>query len=146
MIILRSTPFQALMTVLAGAILAANAWAKIPVPAATDESKAKEAEAAAKTAHGNAVANFQLCKSMDAVAAHHARTAKAAGKDLKPATPTPPCADPGAFVYPPPPPGTVASVAAAPAKPGAPTAATAPAKASAAGAKPATPAAPPKKS
>lgn len=136
-----------ILTGLIVALLAANLWAKIPVPPATDESKAKAAEAAAKTAHGNAVANFQLCKSMDAVAAHHAKSAKAAGKDVKPATATPACADPGAFVYPPPAPGTAPVVAAAAAKPGAPAATTAAAvKAPVAGAKPAVPAVPPKKS
>ena len=131
-----------ILTGLIVALLAANLWAKIPVPLATDESKAKAAEAAAKTAHGNAVANFQLCKSMDAVAAHHAKTAKAAGKDVKPATATPACADPGAFVYPPPAPGTAPVVAAVAAKPGAPAAAV---MAPAPGAKPAVPAAAPKK-
>ena len=131
-----------ILTGLIVALLAANLWAKIPVPPATDESKAKAAEAAAKTAHGNAVANFQLCKSMDAVAAHHAKTAKAAGKDVKPATATPACADPGAFVYPPPAPGTAPVVAAVAAKPGAPAAAV---MAPAPGAKPAVPAAAPKK-
>lgn len=128
---------------LMAALLAADVSAKIPVPPATDESKAKAAEAAAKTVHGNAVANFQLCKSMDAVAAHHAKSAKAAGKEVKPATPTPACADPGAFVYPPPAPGAVQVAAAAPAKPGAPAAAAV--KAPAPGAKPPVAAAPPKK-
>lgn len=129
---------------LMAALLAVNVSAKIPVPPATDESKAKAAEAAAKTAHGNAVANFQLCKSMDLVAAHHAKSAKAAGKEVKPATATPACADPGAFVYPPPAPGAVQVAAAVPAKPGAPAAAAA-VKAPAPGAKPAVAAAPPKK-
>ena len=133
---------------LMAALLALSAGAKIPVPPSTDESKAKAAEAAARTAHGNAVANFQLCKSMDAVAAHHVKSAKAAGKEVKPATATPACADPGAFVYPPPAPGTVPVVAAAAVKPGAPAAAAAATavKGPAAGAKPAVPAAPPKKS
>ncbi len=132
-----------ILTGLIAALLAANLWAKIPVPPATDESKTKAAEAAAKTVHGNAVANFQLCKSMDAVAAHHAKSAKAAGKDVKPATATPACADPGAFIYPPPAPGAAPVVAAVAAKPGAPAAAV---KAPAPEAKPAVPAAPPKKS
>ena len=131
---------------LMAALLALSAGAKIPAPPVTDESKAKAAEAAAKTAHGNAVANFQLCKSMDAVAVHHAKSAKAAGKEVKPATATPACADPGAFVFPPPAPGTAPVVAAAAAKPGAPAAAAAAVKAPAPGAKPAVQAAPPKKS
>ncbi len=83
-------------------ILAGSAFAKLPTPVLTDEAKVKAAEAAAKTAHGNKVANFQLCKSIDAAAAHYFKTAKAAGKETKPSTETPPCADPGAFVFPPP--------------------------------------------
>jgi hypothetical protein len=75
------------------------AFAKLPPP--SDEAKAKAAEAAAKTAHGDKVAGFQLCKSQDLVAAHYAADAKKAGKEAKPATATPPCADPGPFVYPP---------------------------------------------
>ncbi len=112
---------------------AATVFAKLPVPALTDEAKAKAAEATAKTAHGNKVANYQLCKSMDKAAAHYYKTAKASGKDAKPATDTPACADPGAFVFPVP---TVPAVAATPA--------VAPVLAAAA-AKPAAPAAPVKK-
>ena len=56
------------LIVLASSFLAASAAvAKLPPP--SDEAKAKAAEAAAKTAHGNKVADFQLCKSMDKVAA-----------------------------------------------------------------------------
>ena len=75
--------------------------AKLPAPVLSDEAKAKAAEAAAKTAHGNKVADFQLCRSMDFVAQRYLADAKKAGKEAKPATATPPCADPGAFVYPP---------------------------------------------
>lgn len=81
------------------AAFAATASAKLPPP--SDEAKAKAAEAAAKTAHGNKVADFQLCKSMDKVAATYLADAKKAGKDVKP-TATPACTDPGAFVYTPP--------------------------------------------
>jgi hypothetical protein len=119
------------------ALLAATAFAKLPTPVLTDEAKAKAAEAAAKTAHGNKIADFQLCKSREAAAAHYYKTAKAAGKDTKPPTDTPACADPGAFVFPPPPaPAAAAVPAAAPAaatttaaaKPAAPAAPVAPAK------------------
>ena len=114
-----------------GAVLlgAAQVSAKLPPP--SEEAKAKAAEAAAKTAHGNKVADFQLCKSMDQVAAKYMADAKKAGKEAKPATATPPCADPGAFVYPPPAaaPATAAAPAAAPA-------AAAPAAAAKAAAKP----------
>ena len=99
------------------ALAASAALAKLPAPALSDEAKAKAAEATAKTAHGNKVADFQLCRSMDRVAARYQAEAKKAGKDAKPATATPPCADPGAFVYPPP------AVAAAPAPAPAPAAA-----------------------
>lgn len=99
----------------ATALLAATAFAKLPVPVLNDEAKAKAAEAAAKTAHGNKVANFQLCKSIDATAAHYFKSAKAAGKEVKPSADTPPCADPGAFVFPPPAAPAAASAPAAPA-------------------------------
>jgi predicted small secreted protein len=72
------------------------------LPALSDEAKAKAAEAAAKTAWTGKVEGYLLCKSQDKVAASYFKTAKAAGKDIKPAAATPPCADPGAFVYTPP--------------------------------------------
>ncbi len=84
------------------ALMAGMSYAKLPSPVLNDEAKTKAAEAAAKTAHGNKVANFQLCKSMDRAAAHYYKGAKTAGKETKPATETPACADPGAFVFPPP--------------------------------------------
>jgi hypothetical protein len=74
------------------------ALAKLPAPVLSDEAKAKAAEAAAKTAHGNKVADFQLCKSMERVAVRYQAEAKKAGKEVKPPTETPPCADPGPFV------------------------------------------------
>ena len=80
--------------------VASVAFAKLPAP--SDEAKAKAAEAAAKTAWSGKVDNHLLCKSQDKVAASYYNAAKAAGKDSKPATATPPCADPGAFVYVPP--------------------------------------------
>jgi len=103
------------------------ALAKLPAPVLSDEAKAKAAEATAKTAHGNKVADFQLCKSMDRVAARYQAEAKKAGKEVKPPTETPPCADPGPFVYPPP----AAATAAAPAAAAAPAPAPAPAAAGA---------------
>lgn len=105
------------------ALAASAVLAKLPVPVLTEEAKAKAAEAAAKTAHGNKLSDFQLCRSMERVAAKYQADAKKAGKDVKPATATPPCADPGAFVYPPP-----AATAAAPAASPAAAAAKAPAK------------------
>lgn len=73
--------------------------AKLPAPVLSDEAKAKAAEAAAKTAWAGKVDGYLLCKSLDKVAAGYYKSAKAAGKDTKPPTATPPCADPGAFVY-----------------------------------------------
>ena len=84
-----------LATLLLG--LSASAFAKLPPP--SDEAKAKAAEAAAKTAHTAKADGYLLCKAQDKVAAHVQRTNKAkAGKPIA----TPPCADPGKFVYTPP--------------------------------------------
>lgn len=96
-------------------ILGASAFAKLPPP--SEEAKAKAAEAAAKTAHTAKVDAFLLCKSQDRTAAAYYKSSKAAGKETKPATTTPACADPGAFVYVPAAPAGAASaaVAAAPA-------------------------------
>jgi len=106
----------------------ASACAFAKLPPASDDAKAKAAEAAAKTAHGNKVADFQLCKSMDRIAAGYLAEAKKSGKAVTPVA-TPPCADPGPFAYKPPEaagappaPGTAAS------PPNAPAAAPAPAK------------------
>jgi hypothetical protein len=81
---------------------ASVALAKIPAPVLTDEAKAKAAEAAAKTAWTGRVEAYQLCKAQDKVAASYYKTAKAAGKETKPAVAVPPCADPGPFAYVPP--------------------------------------------
>jgi len=86
--------------VLAAALCATAALAKLPPP--SEEAKAKAAEAAAKAAWGDKVAAFQLCKSMDATAASYYAGMKKAGKDVKPPVATPACADPGPFVYVPP--------------------------------------------
>jgi hypothetical protein len=83
------------------------ALAKLPAPG--DEAKAKAAEAAAKTSWSNQVANFQLCKSMNQVAASYVAQARKTGQETKPAVATPPCADPGPFVYVPAAPASAAS-------------------------------------
>lgn len=77
--------------------LSSVAMAKLPPP--TDEAKAKAAEAAAKTAWTGKVDIFQLCKSQDKVAAAYYKSAKAVGKETKPAAAAPACADPGTFAY-----------------------------------------------
>ena len=77
-------------TVILSILTLASAGAFAKLPPLSDDAKAKAAEAAAKTAHGNKVADFQLCKSMDRVAAKYVADAKKAGKDVKPATATAP--------------------------------------------------------
>lgn len=79
---------------------AAGAMAKLPAPVLDDAAKAKAEEAKAKTAHAGKVDAYKRCLSMDKAAANHLKSAAAAGKAVKPATATPPCADPGAFVWP----------------------------------------------
>ena len=80
------------------ALLAASTFALAKLPPPSDEAKAKAAEAAAKTAWSDKVAAYQLCKSMDKVAAGYYADAKKAGKEAKPPASTPPCTDPGPFV------------------------------------------------
>jgi hypothetical protein len=106
------------------ATLSVSAFAKLPPP--NDEAKAKAEEAKAKTAHTAKVDGYLLCKSQDKVAAHVQKTNKAkAGKPLA----TPPCADPGKFVYTPPEAAPATTTAAAPAPTPAPAASPAPAPA-----------------
>ena len=76
------------------------AAAKLPPP--TPEAKAKSDEAAAKAVWAGKIDAFQLCQSQDRVAASYLKSAQAAGKEVKPATATPPCAEPGVFAYTPP--------------------------------------------
>jgi len=73
--------------------LSGAALAKLPAP--SDEAKAKAAEAAAKTAHANKVADYQLCKSREKVAAHYYKTTGKGKPAAKEATPA--CTDPGAY-------------------------------------------------
>ncbi|PUE40037.1 hypothetical protein [Limnohabitans sp. Hippo3] len=80
------------LLVLSAMAISFSAAAKLPAP--SEEAKAKAAEAAAKTAHGNKVADFQLCKSREKVAAHYYKTN---GKGKAAPTTTPPCVDPGAY-------------------------------------------------
>lgn len=83
-------------------LASASALALATLPPPSDEAKAKAAEAAAKAAWAGKVDAYQFCMSQDKVAASYYQSAKAAGKETKPATATPPCADPGAFMYTPP--------------------------------------------
>jgi hypothetical protein len=110
------------LLVLSALALSFSAAAKLPAP--SDEAKAKAAEAAAKTAHGNKVADYQLCKSREKVAAHYYKTAKSTGAKTNPPTATPACVDPGAYkpaeqaAAPATPPAAPSAPAAAPAKKG----------------------------
>ncbi len=102
----------------AGLLLSVSmlASAKLPAPVLDDAAKAKAAETAAKTAWSGKVESYKLCKYQDKSAATYYKVAKATGKPTKPAAQTPPCADPGPFVYKPTPPTVAANPAAAPAK------------------------------
>ena len=95
-------------------MLSASAVSLAKLPPLSDDAKAKATEAAAKTAWAGKVDAFALSKSQDKAAAKTAKSGKA-GK----ATATPPCADPGPFVYTP---AVAAAPAAAPAVAGAPAA------------------------
>ena len=75
--------------------VAGAAWGKLPP--LSEDAKAKAAEAAAKTAHGNKLADYKLCLAQDKVAATYIADMKKASKEVKPATATAPCADPGRF-------------------------------------------------
>ena len=86
------------VTIAGAAMLVAPALAKLPPPSA--EAKAVAAESAAKAAWDNKVGLYQLCKAIDRTADAYRNSAKAAGKDMPPATATPDCADPGAYVSP----------------------------------------------
>jgi hypothetical protein len=91
------------LCVLALALAAPMAWAKLPAPPDTPEAKAKAAEAAAKTAWSAKVDSYKLCLAQDRVAAAYRASAAAAGKTVPAAAAAlPPCSDPGAFAYAPP--------------------------------------------
>lgn len=78
------------------AVAATLAHAKLPPLSPEAQQKADEAKA--KAAWTDKVAAYQLCKSMDRVAAHYLKTAKSQGKDAPAPVATPPCTDPGPFV------------------------------------------------
>ena len=92
-------PLKTLAVAAVVVTLGTAAWAKLPAPVPSDEAKAKAAEAAAKTAWSGKVASYQLCKAQDKAVSRFNGAAKAAGKQMNSPTATPPCADPGAFVY-----------------------------------------------
>jgi hypothetical protein len=77
-------------------MLSTSIFAKLPP--ATEEDKAKAAEATAKTAWSDKVGLYQLCVSMDRTAATYRKSTKAAGKPVPVPVATPPCADPGSYM------------------------------------------------
>jgi hypothetical protein len=79
-----------IVAIISVGLTAGTAFAKLPD--LSDEAKVKAAEAKAKAAHGDKVANYQLCQSQNAVAARHKGGGKGAKKVDMPA-----CADPGKF-------------------------------------------------
>ncbi len=82
----------------AAAVFCAAALAKLPPP--SDEAKAKAAEAAAKAAWSDKIGLYQLCRSMDKVAAGYRSRSTAAGQPASAAEQTPACVDPGPFAMP----------------------------------------------
>jgi hypothetical protein len=86
------------VAVVASTFAAGVSLAKLPPP--SEEAKAKAAETTAKAAWTDKVGLYQLCQSMDRVAANYRASATAAGKPASAPEATPPCADPGAFAPP----------------------------------------------
>lgn len=84
------------MILIAGMLMAASSFAKLPAP--SEEAKAKADEAKAKAAWSDKVAAFQLCKSQDRVASGYLK-AKGSAAAVSPVA-TSACADPGAYVSP----------------------------------------------
>jgi hypothetical protein len=114
---------------IAACSLAFGSVALAKLPAATPEQQQVAALNAAKTAHANKVAAFQLCESESRVADAFIKQQKAQGKTYTPEA-TPACVNPGPFV-PPPELAAVAAAQAAAAKPAAAAAAATAAKAAA---------------
>lgn len=82
------------------AVFSTASLAKLPPP--SPEAQAKAAEAAARTAWAAKVDGYKLCQAQDKTAAAYFASARAAGKPVHASASTPPCADPGPFVYTPP--------------------------------------------
>ena len=81
--------------VAAAAFSVGAALAKMPPQ--SDEAKAKAAETANQAAWTDKVSAYQLCRSMDRVAATYRARAAGAGKSASAPDQTPPCADPGPY-------------------------------------------------
>jgi hypothetical protein len=83
------------VAVAATALVAGAALAKLP--AASDEDKAKAAEAANRASFNDKVAAYKLCQSMDRVASAYRAHSVATGHPASAPEQTPPCTDPGAY-------------------------------------------------
>lgn len=83
-------------------LAAGSVHAKLPAPNPTPEEKAKAAEAAARTAWTNKVADYQLCRSMERAAANWFEVAKKRGAAAAADPSAPACTDPGPFSFTPP--------------------------------------------
>jgi hypothetical protein len=79
-------------------MLGACTLAMAKLPAVSPEAKAKSDEAAGKAAWTSKVDAYQLCQAQGRVAAIYMASAQTAGKETKPTTATPPCANPGSYV------------------------------------------------
>ncbi len=85
-----------IIVALVSTLVAGSALAKLPdVPA---EEKAKQADAAAKTAWSDKVSLYQTCLVQDRVAEAYRRSVQASGGVILAPTGTPPCVDPGPYV------------------------------------------------
>lgn len=85
-----------IMIVMITAMIGGVASATLPAP--SDTVKAAAAEAAAKSAWSDKLAQYQLCISQDRTAETYRRGLKAAGKAVPAPVTAPPCADPGPYV------------------------------------------------
>jgi len=92
-------PIEGLCALMILSGFATTATATLPVPPATPEAQAKAAETAARAAWAGKTDAYKLCVAQDQVAAKYRASASAAGKAAQAATATPPCTDPGPFVY-----------------------------------------------
>lgn len=74
------------------------AVARLPPP--TEEAKAMAAEATAKSAWSDKIAQYQLCVAMDRTADQYRKSLTGVGKDAPAAVATAPCTNPGPYVSP----------------------------------------------
>ena len=87
------------MRILAAFVAALSAGvllAKLPPP--SEEARAKAAETAAKSAWTDKVGAYKTCVAGDKVVETYRKTRAAQGQEVRTATATPPCTDPGPYV------------------------------------------------